>query len=493
MKQWKKIILFSVILALLLGAWGFSNYLKEKKAADALANITPTPTVEPILSLDETTVEKITVINSSYTLVFTPKDETTESGEQKIQWNIISPKNSNYSLTTINAKVTYYLLLNNFSKITNSSATLSDFGLDDPVAKVQILLKSGEKITVLYGDVAPKSGSQYVMLEGEDQVYTTSTANSGAALLAPIDFLDLSVLGGFTVDEVKKFNFKRAKDNLDMNAVSKNDASADQDLNATWQIISPVSLDARYDGFYAVLEDLLSISSQKYIELSPKDLSIYGLDNPSYEFTITGDDREVRCILGKSAGDGQLYGYSDYTDAVFIVTMQVLENIDKPFLEIADTYVNIMNIWDVSEINIDIDGTPIFCTVKEDKEKVVESDFRVNGQDANVVDSSDDSYFRTFYQSVVSIFIENIDVNATPLYDPDIIMDCRMNVSSNNVMIGFVKRDAKSYYVFKDGVYQGYYVNRSNFYSETEGYEGILPAYQILKNAMDNQVNGVYH
>ena len=299
MKQWKKIILFSVILALLLGAWGFSNYLKDKKAADALANITPTPTVEPILSLDATTVEKITVINSNYTLVFTPKDETTESGEQKIQWNLISPKNANYSPTTINAKVTYYLLVNNFSEITNSSATLSDFGLDDPVASVQIQLKSGEKVTLLYGDVAPKSGSQYVMIEGKDQVYTTSTANSNAALLAPIDFLDLSVLGGFTSDEVKKFNFKRAKDNLDMTAVSNDDAQADQDLKATWNITSPISVDARYDGFYAVLDDLLSISSQKYIELSPKDLSIYGLDKPSYDFTITGDDREIHCILGE--------------------------------------------------------------------------------------------------------------------------------------------------------------------------------------------------
>ena len=124
--------------------------------------------------------------------------------------------------------------------------------------------------------------------------------------------------------------------------------------------------------------------------------------------------------------------------------MQVLENIDKPFLEIADNYVSIMNIWEVSEINIDIDGTPIYCTIKDDKDKAVESDFKVNGQDANVVDSGDDSYFRTFYQSVVSIFIENIEVNATPAYDPDIIMDCRMKVSSDSVKIGFVKRGCKN-------------------------------------------------
>ncbi len=71
-------------------------------------------------------------------------------------------------------------------------------------------------------------------------------------------------------------------------------------------------------------------------------------------------------------------------------------------------------------------------------------------------------------------------------------MDFKMTVTSKNSLVGFVRRDASTYYVFKNGVYQGYYVNKSSFYSETEGDEGILPAYRILKNAMDNQVDGVY-
>ena len=62
MKQWKTILIFAVILALLVGVWGIATYVKNKKDAEAQANITPTPAVEPFLNYDGADVAKIKVV-----------------------------------------------------------------------------------------------------------------------------------------------------------------------------------------------------------------------------------------------------------------------------------------------------------------------------------------------------------------------------------------------------------------------------------------------
>jgi len=49
-----------------------------------------------------------------------------------------------------------------------------------------------------------------------------------------------------------------------------------------------------------------------------------------------------------------------------------------------------------------------------------------------------------------------------------------------------------TFYVFKNAKYQGYFVSRDDFYSDKKDNEGILPAYNILMNAIDNQVDGKY-
>ncbi len=391
MKQWKTILIFAVILALLVGVWGVATYVKNKKEAEAQANITPTPALEPFLSYDGGDVAKIKVVNETGTLEFTSEEVSTESSTTEILWRLVSPANPRYNESTVKAKVSYFLLMQKISEITDLSGGLAQFGLDKPIASVELFLKSGDTVKVLFGNKAPRDSAQYCMLEGDDKVYATSNVNADTACLGAISYMDLSVLDGIADKDATALRFKRAKDGLDMSAVSNKDGSGSGDsaVKSTWRITSPVILDADGTGFYAVLGDLLSISAQNYIELNPKDLAQYGLDNPSYEFTVKTDDKEVTCLLGNSAGGDLLYAYSTYNDAVFTATLQVLENIDKPFLEIADSFVNITSIWDIDTLTINIDDTVISCKIKDSKDKTTDSDFKVNGQDANVIDSKD--------------------------------------------------------------------------------------------------------
>ncbi len=492
MKQWKKIVIFSIILVLLIGALVITSYYKNKNAAET--DITPTPAVEPVVEVKEADIAKITIENSGGTLEFVPGTGKTESGEEVTEWKLTSPENSFYSQTLIDQKVKEYILMEAEGIVNNSGANLSEYGLDKPSATILLTLKSGEKKKILIGKETAKSETHYAMLEGSGRICIASSANAKAAMVSAMDFLDTSlVLHSFTIAESKKLEFKRASDKADFTAISNNDASADGKTPATWKITSPLALDANATNYTTFLTELTTISASSFVELAPKDLSKYGLDHPSYEFTLTGDKKAVHCILGSSAGSSLLYAYSDYLNAVFKVSTSAMTSIDKPFLELVSSFVAVPSIWTVSGIDIKIDNQTIHCDVKDSQDSKETSDFKVNGQDANVATASDTSYFRTFYQSVISIMIKNLDLTAKPAYQPLITIDYTMtDAGGTGIHLAFVKRDDSTYYVFKDGAYQGYYVDKGDFDSEDTGNEGILPAYRILQDAMKNQVNGVY-
>lgn len=490
MKEWKKIIIFSAVLVVLVAVLIVASMLKKNNGSSADA--TPTPAIDPVVKIDETKVSSVTVTNSNGTLVFTSSNKTDTSGNEKLVWHLDSPANARYSEETTTSTVGYYLNIT-AEAVASTSGNLSEYGLDKPKATIVIKLKSGEKKTVLYGNESIGSSYQYVTLEGSGRICTTSVSNGEAALMKPLDFMDKNVLNSFTLEETLQFDYRRAKDNFTIKAVSNQDASADKQTEATWKMTAPLNISADTDGFPGMLKQILAITATSFVETAPKDLSKYGLDKPDYEITLKGKDKSVRCILGGNPGTDQMYGYSDSTDAVFIISTAEMTSIDMPFVEMVDPFIHMVSIWELSGIDIKIDGETIHCDVKDDQDDKTKSDFKVNGVDANVVNKTDDSYFRTFYQSLISIYIKGLDLTAAPAYSPAITIDYTATDSKLNMKIGFVKRDDTTYYVFKNGVYQKFYVSRNDFYSENRGDEGLLPAYRILQNAIKNQVNGVYN
>ncbi len=490
MKQWKIIIVFSVLLALLIGTLVATSILKNNK--DTTSNVSPTPAIDPVIAIEEKDVSKITIENSNGKLEIVPGKGKDASGSETSTWKLSYPENIVFSEASVSSKISLYTQITAEKLVAGKDANLSEFGLDKPLATVSVYLKSGVTKKILYGNETASIGANYVMLEGSGRICTTGSSNVSAAKASVLDFLDTNVLNSITVADTMNLTFKRAKDNLLFTAKSNNNASADGQTPATWQIITPIKIEANAEGYSVLLDQLTKITADSFIENAPKDFAKYGLDKPAYEFAIASKDKTIKCILGGNAGNGSLYAYSDYVKAVFIINSGSLTLIDKPFVEMINSFVHMASIWEVKAIDINIDAQNIRCDIVDSQDKDTKSDFKVNGKDANVMSSSEDSYFRGFYQSIISIFIKGIDVEAKPEYIPTISISYTMIDVKKNIKLDFVKRDELTYFVFKDKIYQGYYVNKDDFYSEKTGDEGILPAYKILLDAMQKQVGGIY-
>ena len=490
MKQWKRIIIFSILLVVMIGALIFASLYKNKDGGEN--NVTPTPTIDPIVSIAEKDITQVTLVNKSGTLVFTPSAIKTENSIETLDWSISSPQNPKYDKEVIGYKIALYTQIDAESVITTPSANLADYGLDKPVATLSIVLRPGEKKKILYGNEVANTSSRYVTVEGSGRICVANRSYSDAVMLRMMDFLNVKVMNGIELKDTRTLHFKRIKDRTDFTATSDKNGSKDGQTPASWSINTPIVTPASGDSFNTFLTQLVSIVATSYVELAPKDLAKYGLDVPSYDITLATETKKVHIILGKAAGDGLLYGYTEDMNAVFIISSGGLTSIDKPFLELSSSFIIVPpNIWDVKAIDIKIDGLSIHCDVNDSKEDTTKSDFKVNGVNANVKTSSDKSYFRQFYQSIIGIRIDELDLAAKPAYDPAITIDYTKN-DNNTIKIAFIKRDEITYYVFKDGVYLGFYVFKDSFYSEKKSYEGVLPSYRILEDAMKNQVNGVY-
>lgn len=500
MKQWKTIIIFGISLVVLIGILIAAPYLGGGDGNES-SNVTPTPAIDPVISVTESDVKMITLENEEGVLKFSRvkvQNSSNESGNlsettEEYEWILSSPEDLNFNKSAVQSRISGFINIIASSQVGDDIADLSEYGLDNPGATVTIELASGEVKKVLYGNETVGGAGRYVMLEGTSRVCTVTASRASGAYISLLNILDNNILNSLTSGITDRIEFTRKKDNLSFEVLSNKDGSQEEGTPNTWKFVSPIDAETSMDGFYAFLEGLYTISPMEFVEIYPEDLSAYGLDNPEYEIVYFSGDREITIKLGGNAAGGNMYGYSTHTDSVFIINISALTNIDKPIRELLTPFVHLPAIWDVNTIEINIDSLRIFCEIKDDQNKEEPSDFKVNGLNANVENKSGSSYFRGFYQAIISIYIDGIDPEANPEYNPEISVEYLMKDTNQDTLIEFVNRDDVTYYVFKQGIYTGYYINSSSFYSEQSGREGLLAKYDELMNAIENQVDGVYN
>ena len=80
----------------------------------------------------------------------------------------------------------------------------ADYGLDPPRSLVTLILTDGGKIRLALGDVNPVGDSSYLSMEGSDEIYLLSAADSTLLTAGPDDFRDRRVLPAVEPGELNR-------------------------------------------------------------------------------------------------------------------------------------------------------------------------------------------------------------------------------------------------------------------------------------------------
>jgi hypothetical protein len=229
------------------------------------------------------------------------------------------------------------------------------------------------------------------------------------------------------------------------------------------------------------------VSATEYVEVGAKDLSQYGLDKPRYSLKVECDGSvgDIEVLFGnEKAVRTTVYAMMGGTSDVFVLNLTNFSWLDKPMKEFIDVFAYIVNINDVKHIQADFDGRTVQIDIDADMDNETEDVFFVDGVDVtNLNNDKDRSIFRLFYQALIGVTIYDIEPDADPPGSPsEITLLYELEKEPYSMLVEFVPKDERLYYVFRNKEYAGIIVEKRLFDKDEDG---LRPMYATLRSAMD--------
>lgn len=531
MKLYRNAIILAVVLALAVGAYFVVKNVKEKNNTNQQIK----NTAIELVKIDDDDVDTVTLINKNGTKIVIGKvvkndtkssadtsnntnaTESTESTNattstnatentadtKEETWGVIYPENFNSDEAKCKAIVWNLNPLSANKVIEEEASDLSKYGLDNPF-QVIVKTKDGSETTIEFGKKTATGENYYVKMKDSNKVYTISTSYAEKFIVELNDLKSTDIFEE-TADQVKKVTlWKNGKIVFsatagEMSEEMKQAYSQIQSVSAVWNVTAPIETEADTDKITRIINTLLSISAREYITDKADDLSKYGLDNPSYAIEISTDTTTKKLLLGKerpeeetkdsisySSSKAQTYAKFEGSDEIFTVGSDTLTFIDTPIKDVVSDINLIVFIDNISHFSFTMNGnTDEFDIIHDNDDNKDNDKFTMNGKDASMKDSDGTQIFRKFYQSVVGIRTEEVDLEGNPQGDPEVTFVYTYKSDGSTMKIDFVSRDNYYYYVLKNGKYTGLIVKKTYFDKNSD----LVKNYNALKEAVEKQSN----
>ena len=464
MKFYRNAIILLVIVALLAGAYFL---IRNKKANEPLSQPREYEKLADYISTD---IESVSLENKEGTFVIIRKDD---------EWALSVPTDLRYDASAVSSIVINSAAIVVDKVVEEDAQDLSIYGLDDP-AFATIKAKDGTSVTIEIGSKTPTGGGYYVKASGTNRVCVIGSY-TGDKLVSGRNSMRTKQLFDITVDDIDSFGMNRKGQTVFM---SEKDGD-------TWNMLTPISGNLNETSFYPMLEAIADTTIVEFVEDKPADLSVYGLDKPTYELVFSTEvTGEVKLQMGREDRNrSAIFAKLEGNDEVFTIDINPFTFLDKPLKEIVSVFAYIVNINQLEKIDLTMDGktTHMELDVYMDEEGNSDNDkdkFYVDGIDASGKDEDGKQPFRKFYQALIGISIDEIDTDGDPSgKEADITVV--YTLKDGTMKVEFIPRDENFYYVVRNGEYAGVLVKRKN--KVDFGIEGMKQALDTLMDFLAEQ------
>jgi len=271
--SWKTLLVLVVLAAGLGGFYYYDSYWlspARDKAEQAKGRLWA---VEP------RDVESVTI---------TRKDETIRLKRAESGWELLEPVKARADRGSVDGVVTSLATIRMDREIDGSPATLADFGLDPPEARIALEVKGRPEPLVLLVGVKSPTGAWVYGKEGSKPAVLALSEIVSRDVARPVaDFRDKTVLA------------------LDRKSVSALDFEVDGErisLEAgepgKWRIVKPRPYAADAELVADFLDKVESVRVKEFVTDAPTSLTPYGLDRPATVTVWLGreKDRSSRAV-----------------------------------------------------------------------------------------------------------------------------------------------------------------------------------------------------
>lgn len=324
------------------------------------------------------------------------------------------------------------------------------YGLDTPTI---ITASDGTSDYTLYiGDISPTGDTYYVMTGEKNKIYAIDSL-SGDVLKAKRLMLKNRYLLPYSSGEIA--NIQLLKNGNTVYDLSYNPE------NGSWSLPEEyANLIIDNTSPSSMVAVMTRLEAQEFLDENLEDYSKYGFDSPEAELIVTGTDGSVRKLLFSYNGSSS----SDDIYVLFEESGQVATFYapDADFIDYTPDYFLAKYVCNISLYNIEgFDLT--YNGVNNSFNTDMNNNFiECDGKSISDIGSEAITAFTNFYNSIVYIEFETIDVTASPeKSDPLFSVNFHLN-DGTDTLLELCKANDDSCYVFINGTYTGALVNMSS-------------------------------
>ncbi|MBQ8164399.1 MAG: DUF4340 domain-containing protein [Clostridia bacterium] len=375
--------------------------------------------------------------------------------------------------------------------------SLSDFEIADDSMYTTLVLDDGTTFSVRFGITDNTETYRYITVDGvEDTVYSIYNFTASDILLTRNLLVKLEALS-FSDGYNPSYFVVKKNGELMMSAYGtfKAAASESEKDSITWAVKEPIEIAGESDDINNLVNSLKDVALSELYDGECSDLSQYGLDMPTIEYSIVYSDssgnKESRSIaLGHKTPDASKYyciidgvESSVYTiDASYIMIDITLEDyIDGKLFY--DMYT------DLKTVDIHFEGsdhTMKFVFGDNNLEERYFDDVFVHDEDSYQDENLDtpEDKFNHLLASLYLISITTVDTDAPAEKGELLIKVVYTRIDGTSVVVECYKRDDTTAYLYKDGEYFGGYMETAVIlYGDFEDY-GIKGSLDVLVDVM---------
>lgn len=237
-------------------------------------------------------------------------------------WEMTAPVKTRANGTEVDGMLTTILTAKIDREIAATPASPAEFGLDKPVADIDLTLKDGKQVGLSIGAKSPTGVWVYASEKGKPAVFVLPDSVAREASRPAADLRDRTILA-YNRAEVTGFELVTGEGAI---AVEPADAGR-------WKIARPVALPADSDVVTDFLDKLGSGKVKEFVAESPPTLAPYGLDRPLRVTIHTGKDKERASrtlLLGRADAARQgTYAMREGGSTVFLLPDDVAKALPR--------------------------------------------------------------------------------------------------------------------------------------------------------------------
>ena len=408
-------------------------------------------TYEKLYDIKIDDVIKVTVKNSVTNEFFAIEKDA----EDKNKWNLISHGDLRVDSSKVKSIALNANSVGSSKVIEEDAQDLSKYGLDNP-SLVTVYTGEGAAAFLEIGDMTPTEGAYYIKLKDSTKVYTLDTYSGDRLMVSENDIRDKKLFD-VVQDEIIQISMDRKGENV---------FKAEKVDETRWNLTSPIIANVVYSAVGPLLQSVETLAVEEFVEKDAMSLDKYGLDKPNYviEFKKAGDS-SIQIMFGKEKAKKAFIKLGEDNE-VFSVSTDAFTYLDKPIEEIVEVFAYIVNINDVSRIEVEMDGYKHDIGLQTDEEDRDNDKFTVNGKDASMEDENGDQPFRKYYQALIGVTLDEVYPEGSPQGEAEITFTYYLKEAPGVMKVEYISKDDTYYYVVKNGEYSGILVKKNKFDKE---------------------------